>query len=92
MSSKLCKRVISGTKEQEMIMRDVLGGLEEVATMLSYNPWPGDFEIIVIYPPEEENSAEQEQTVVRSQNRLRPRRKADVISYHQLKSRQLKSA
>ena len=88
MSEKLCKRVISGTKKQEIIMKEVLGGLEEVATMLSYNPWPGDFEIIAIYPPSEEDDKQQlEETVVKTQGKQLPRRKADVISYQQLKQR-----
>ncbi len=88
MSNKLCKRVISGTKEEEIIMKEVLGGLEEVATMLSYSPWPGDFEIIAIYPPsKDDNKSQQEKTVVKTQSKTAPRRKADVISYQQLKQR-----
>lgn len=88
MSNKLCKRAITGTKEQEMIMKEVLGGLEEVATMFSYNPWPGDFEIIAIYPQSEENDRQQfEKTVVKAKQHLR--RKADVISYQQLTQRRL---
>ena len=88
MSNKLCKRAISGTKQEEIIMKEVLGGLEEVATMLSYDPWPGDFEIIAIYPPCEENSQPlHEKTVVKTQGSHAPRQKADVISYQQLKQR-----
>lgn len=93
MSDKLCKRVISGNKQQEIIMKDVLGGLEEIAIMLSYDPWPGDFEIIAIYPPnEEDNPSHQEETVVKSQQEECARPKADVICYQQQKARLLKSA
>ncbi|HHJ80706.1 MAG TPA: hypothetical protein ENJ65_03640 [Candidatus Tenderia electrophaga] len=70
-------------------MRDVLGGLEEIAAMLCYNPWPGDFEIIAIYPPNEENNQpQQEQTVVKNQ----PLPKAKVISYQQQRERLLRTA
>lgn len=88
MSNKLCKRAITGTKEQEIIMKEVLGGLEEVATMLSYNPWPGDFEIIAIYPQSEEDDRQRlEETVVKAKQHSH--RKADVISYQQVKQRRL---
>jgi hypothetical protein len=93
MSKKLCKQVISGSKEQEIIMREVLGGLEEIATMLSYNPWPGDFEIIAVYTPDEERDpAFKEEVVIKSKPVQGARPRADVISYQRLKERLLKSA
>jgi len=93
MSDKLCKRVISGSKQEEIKMQDVLGGLEEIATMLSYNPWPGDFEIIAIHPPTEEPyKARQEETVIKSQPSQDLPPKAKVICYQQRKNRLLKSA
>ena len=64
MTSTLCKRSISGSKQQEIKMREVMGGLEEIATMLSYNPWPGDFEIIAIYPAEQDDAPSSEKTVI----------------------------
>ena len=89
MSDKLCKQVISGTKREEILMQDVLGGLEEIASMLSYNPWPGDFEIVAIYSPnEEQNQPQQELTVIKTQ----PLPKAKVISYQQQKERLLRTA
>ena len=94
MSNKLCKRVISGTKREEIMMRDVLAGLEEIAAMLCYDPWPGDFEIIAIYPQSEaENLPHQEHIVIQSkipQSSGRP--KAKVISYQQQKERLLRLA
>lgn len=88
MSDKLCKRVISGSKQQEITMRDVLGGLEEIATMLSYDPWPGEFEIIAIYPPNQEGQpAQTEKTVISTR-----RHEAEIISYQQQKARLSKSA
>lgn len=93
MSDKLCKQVISGNKEQEIIMKQVLGGLEEIATMLSYNPWPGDFEIIAVYSPDEEATlSRQEEVVIKSQTTEHARPKAQIISYRQRKERLLKSA
>ncbi len=92
MSDKLCKRSIPGNKQQEIIMKDVLGGLEEIAIMLSYDPWPGDFEIIAIYPPnEKDNPSSLEETVVKS-HLTESRPKADIICYQRIKSRLLKSA
>ncbi len=89
MSNKLCKHVISGTKKEEILMRDVLSGLEEIASMLCYDPWPGDFEIIAIYPPNEEiDQPPQEQTVVKTQ----PLPKAEIISYQQQRERLRRSA
>jgi len=90
MSDKLCKRVISGSKREEFMMRDVLGGLEEIASMLCYDPWPGDFEIIAIYPQcEEQNLPHQEQIVIQSKT---SRPMAEVISYQQQKERLIKTA
>lgn len=87
MSDKLCKRAIAGNQHQEMTMRDVLGGLEEIATMLSYDPWPGDFEIVAIYPPNEDDLPK-EKTVIKSKQVA----KAEVISYDLAKAQQRKSA
>ena len=87
MSEKLSKRTIPGSKKQELTMRDVLGGLEEIATVLSYNPWPGDFEIVAIYPPKDENTSQQEKTVIKS-TPMRP--KAQIISYQDRKNQLLK--
>ncbi len=89
MSKKLCKRVINGSTHQEITMRDVLGGLEEIVSMLSYDPWPGDFEIIAIYPPDEEkNEPQREKTVIKSITV----NKTNIISYKAAKAQQLKSA
>lgn len=92
MSDKLYKQVVSGNKEQEIIMKEVLGGLEEIATLLSYDPWPGDFEIIAVYSPDEAPPWRQEEVVIKSQSTERPRPKAQIISYRQRKERLLKSA
>ncbi len=54
MSEKLCKRRItphaSRTIHAPLTLSEILDGLENIADILSYNPWPGDFEIIAIYP------------------------------------------
>ncbi len=87
MSKKLDIRSSAGSKGQEFLMREVLEGLEEVATMLSYDPWPGEFEIIAIYPPEQEDARHREETVIKSPPE---RPKADVISYQERKDLMLK--
>lgn len=93
MSNKLCKQGISGNKTQEAVMKEVLGGLEEIATMLSYDPWPGDFEIIAVYPPHEERDhSAHEQVVVKSRAERAQRQQAQIISYEEQKARLLKSA
>jgi hypothetical protein len=94
MSEKLCKRVISGSKQEEITMRDVMGGLEEIATMLTYDPWPGDFEIIAIYPSskEEEFGQTEESVVISKKKTQTTRRQADIISYKQGKLRLSKLA
>lgn len=85
----LHQRSISGTTEQELLMREVLEGLEEVATMLSYDPWPGDFEIIAIHPAEREDAPQREETVVRSLPI--PRASGNkVVSYQKYKRLRLK--
>ena len=85
---KLHQRTISGTTEQETLMKEVLDGLEEVATMLSYDPWPGDFEIIAIYPAEQEDAPQREETVIKtpSTSHLHP----NVVSYQEYKKLRLK--
>jgi hypothetical protein len=83
MSMKLHQRTISGTTEQETLMKEVLEGLEEVATMLSYDPWPGDFEIIAIYPAEQEDEPQREETVIKAPSMPRPH--TNVVSYQEYK-------
>ncbi len=85
---KLHQRSISATAEQESLMREVLEGLEEVATMLSYDPWPGDFEIIAIHPAEREDAQQREETVVRSIST--PQRQRKVVSYQEYKKLRLR--
>ncbi|MFC1748233.1 hypothetical protein ACFL2V_05440 [Pseudomonadota bacterium] len=75
------------SKEQESLMHDVLEGLEEVVTMLSYDPWPGDFEIVAVYPPDNENKTLREETVVKSVSTERTR--GQIISYEELKELKL---
>jgi len=42
-----------GTKALEMIMRDVIDGMEDIANMAGYSPQPGScFEILEILPEE----------------------------------------
>ncbi len=85
---KLHQRSISGTTEQESMMREVLEGLNEVATMLSYDPWPGDFEIIALYPAEREDVPKREKTVIKTL--LTPQTRANVVSYTAYKRLYLK--
>lgn len=76
------------SKEQELVMHEVLEGLEEIVTMLSYDPWPGDFEIVAIYPPENESSTHEERTVIKSASGGQKR--GQIISYDELKELKLR--
>lgn len=84
------QRSISGSAQQESLMREVLAGLEETAIMLSYDPWPGDFEIIAIYPAEQEDAPRREKTVIRSLAARRSASGNNVISYEAYKRLRLK--
>ena len=44
-------KMINDRMAQALIMRDVLDGLEDFATMQAFEPWPGEFEIISIETP-----------------------------------------
>jgi hypothetical protein len=53
-------KLLDAQKGLELMMRDTLEGMEELATMYGYRPWPGQFEIISI----QEQEAVDEDTVV----------------------------
>lgn len=78
MSDKVVDFTVRGDRKQEIIMRDVMGGLEEIATILAYDPWPGDFEIVAIHSPGQEDTPPREEVVLRSR---KPQPQAEVISY-----------
>jgi len=44
-------KIISERMAHALIMRDVMDGLEDFATMQAFEPWPGAFEIISIETP-----------------------------------------
>ena len=87
---KLHQRSISGTAEQESLIKEVLEELEEMATMLTYDPWPGNFEIIAIYPHEREEATLKERTVVRSAISASSKKSSNVVSYQKYKELCLK--
>lgn len=82
MSNKVVEFTVQGDRKQEIIMRDVMGGLEEIATILAYDPWPGDFEIIAIHPADQEHAVRREEVVITSR---KPLPQAEVISYEERK-------
>ncbi len=86
---KLHQRSISGTTEQESLMREILEELEEVATMLSYDPWPGDFEIVSISRNEWKEVDVREKTVIKSAT-APSRSSATVVSYQDYKRLRLR--
>lgn len=45
-------KIINDRMAQALIMHDVLDWLEDFATMQTFEPWPGEFEIISIETPE----------------------------------------
>lgn len=44
-------KIINERMAQALIMRDVMDGLEDFASMQAFDPWPGQFEIISIEAP-----------------------------------------
>ncbi len=83
MSDKLCKRRIKPSTEGDMNLREILRGLEDVAAILSYTPWPGEFEIVAI-----SSKLPKEKTVVQApSNPLPPRPGATIISFQKHRSR-----
>ncbi len=86
MSDNLSKHIFSTRTKEELVMREVLAGLEDIVTTLSYNPWPGDFEIVAIHNSDlTSNTPAREQTVIKTTPVILP--KADVISYDSEKQR-----
>lgn len=83
MSDNVVEFTAQGDRKQEIIMRDVMGSLEEIATILAYDPWPGDFEIVAIFPADQENADIREEIVLSSRKKPQPR--AEVISYEERK-------
>lgn len=53
MSDRRKEKTIHADQAIELMMRDVLEGMEDFATQFGYRPWPGEFQIISIAPPEE---------------------------------------
>ena len=50
------KATAMGPKAMEMVMRDVLNGMEEMATMKGYESRGNVFEILAITPPSNEET------------------------------------
>lgn len=82
MSDNVVEFTAQGDRKQEIIMRDVMGSLEEIATLLAYDPWPGDFEIVAIFPADQENADHREEVVLSTR---KPQPQAVVISYEERK-------
>lgn len=86
MSDNLSKHIFSQRTKEELVMREVLAGLEDIITTLSYDPWPGDFEIVAIHKADpEQQTPSHEETVVKTTPR--PPAQAQVICYHNEKQR-----
>ena len=84
MSDILSKRIFSKRTQEEIVMCEVLAGLEDIVTTLSFDPWPGDFEIVAIHGADEDHEPHEE-TVVKVTPT--PLERADVISYDDEKQR-----
>jgi len=68
-----------GTKALEMIMRDVIDGMENIANMAGYSPQPGScFEVLEIVPETDELASPQQTN----------KPSADVVSISSRKSKQ----
>jgi len=53
MSKKNSIRPVLGPKAMEMVMRDVLGGMQDLAVMKSFESISNVFEIVSITPPDD---------------------------------------
>jgi len=67
---------INGTKALEMIMRDVLDGMEEFASISGYSASPCEFEILGKEAPEK--------AAAKKQTRKR-RKPADIVSFIEIR-------
>lgn len=85
MSDNVVEFTAQDDRKQEIIMRDVMGSLEEIATILAYDPWPGDFEIVAIFPADQENADIREEIVLSSRKKPQQPPCAEVISYEERK-------
>lgn len=56
MSKKILNAKIMGPKAMEMVMRDVLGGMEDLAVMKSFESIHNVFEIVSISPVQNQTS------------------------------------
>ena len=84
MRKKYTSECALGPKALEMVMRDVLGGMEELATMKGYESMSEVFEIISIDPPyDQEHNAVPAQAKADEANSPR----ADVISLDAFRNR-----
>lgn len=77
MRKKYSSECALGPRALEMVMRDVLGGMEELATMKGFESMSEVFEVISIDPPyDQENNATSSTPCMDEGNTQR----ADVIS------------
>lgn len=73
--SRKCNKTVVSPKAQEMLMQDILEGMEHFVTLFGYRAIPCEYEIIAVernavsYPAQNATGAEE------------TRRSADVISY-----------
>ena len=81
MTDKLYKRRVFPNDNQALTMEEVLKGLEDIANLLTYDPWPGDFEIVAIIPEGQSSTTRRERIIVQTQKpTLAPRPSAKIIS------------
>ena len=74
---------ITGTKALEMIMRDVLDGMEEFSNAEAYNPGQGEFEILGIEKP----AASKPVTAKKKAKRSANNQSADIVSFIEIREK-----
>jgi len=78
-----------GAKALEMIMRDVLDGMEELAALKSYQTGGGIMEVISVTPPAEVRPGREErpEDAIEEPADLAEERGADVVCLHRFRLR-----
>lgn len=75
-----------GPKALEMVMRDVLGGMEELEFMKNYKTSGSVFEVISIDPLEEEKEPQNKSGQVATPSKANQSGKADIIQIEKFRT------
>jgi hypothetical protein len=82
MTKKYTSECALGPRALEMVMRDVLGGMEELASMKGYEHMSGVYEIISIDPPSDQTHERMD-----TEQKSEAPERADVLSMEEFRNR-----